>query len=110
MMVVPLFAVNVREMEYVTYHPPAKGANPMDALRITFDNDHVAHVPNTGWTAENPALCVMAYLGVSPTRLDEAEGKPLPVEVTQDHEFIPHPSVVQRGADLLDEADWFETE
>jgi hypothetical protein len=98
---VPLPSFEIENMEYAT------SPDGIEALRIDFVDAETKYIPNGDYTFENKALRVMAYIGVSPSTLDEAEGKELPMKV--DHEgntWIPQ-NVVQKGAARLQEAQWF---
>lgn len=84
----------------------------VNVLVVELDNGEVLRVPNGGWTTDNPALQVLAYLGVSPSTMDDAEGERfLPVEVVRSgdgaFEYEVPRMVLDHGRANLRRADWF---
>lgn len=95
----------ITEAEYRTFSP--KNGHEMDVLRIGLSNGEAAQVPNGGWTTDNEALCTMAYLGVSPSTLDEAVGESVPIMILEDGTHGVPMFVVNIGREALRTADWF---
>lgn len=91
---------------YDTFQP-SPDAQPQDSLKITLANGEVARVPNTGFSDENPALCLMAYLGVSPSTLDDAVGESLPIQLTHYGAVVPD-FVLNNGRRCLHRSAWFD--
>lgn len=104
----------MRKVETLRYdsHREETMMPPMDVLVIELDNGTVLRVPNGGWTPDNPALQVLAFLGVSPSTMDEAEGERfLPVEVEREgegtYEYQVPDMVFANGEASLRRAEWF---
>lgn len=109
MMMVPMTGAAVENIKYVTEQP--EGAPyPINAMRFDLANGEHVYVPNGGWTTKNPALCVLAFLGLKPSEIDEAEGAFLPFVVTPGGELAVPAFVVQQGRHILENAEWFEPE
>jgi len=76
--------------------------NNNDYLRIDFEDNPSMYISNGPFNHKNPALCLQAYLEVSPSRLDEAIGKKIPVSDSG----VPK-IVIQTGKKRLVNSDWF---
>lgn len=101
-----LSAASMATVIRVTYRHGAQ----CDVLRIELDtpmNVVVIDLPNTNWSASNPSLMFMAYLGLSPSTVDEAAGEEIPVVIRPDGEVDVHPSVFSLGQSVLQRAEWF---
>lgn len=99
----------VKAIRYETYRPSAE-AMPINSLTIECRDGKVLRIPNGGWTPNNPALCVMAFLGVRPSTLDEAVGKWIPVKVLDNDDYVVPDPVVNVGQVALKRRAWFEPE
>ena len=82
---------------------------------IEVDGEVYEHdIPNTGWSYNTPALCLMGYLGIKPTDFDG--GKYTPSETIEVpamwHEHMQQYLIVGQvfalGAKQLKEAKWFD--
>jgi len=67
--------------------------------------------PNTSWSASNPTLCILAFLGLSPRQMDEAVGRTVPFVPTDKEEphLIPE-EVIKTGRRRLRNSSWFVPE
>lgn len=98
-------ASRVESIEYTTAQHDEAPAR-VSVLRIRLENGAVIDVENGGFHLRNPALCVMAYLGVSPSTLDEAEGESLPYIIHVSGEPTVAPFVVTHGRRALKQEPW----
>jgi hypothetical protein len=106
MMMVPAVVSEVENIKYVTHQP--EGADfAANALRIDLANGNSVHVPNGDFTADNPALCVMAFLGARPSDMEAAEGEALPYVLGPEGNYGVPGYVVAQGRRALEDADWF---
>lgn len=96
----------VANVEYTTFSPEGSDV-AMNTLRIDLDNGESVYVPNGNWSAQNPALCVMAWLGARPSALEDAEGALLPVVITEEMEYAVPDLVINMGRRQLKQAEWF---
>lgn len=78
-----------------------------EVLRLEGEEGAVVDVPNGDWTADNPALAVLAYLNASPSQLDDVSGGHLPVAYDGDGDLRPSDLVVARGKEILSHTEWF---
>lgn len=99
-----------KQVENLTYETwqPSRDAMAQHSLRIDLADGQHTRVANGGWDDDNPALALMAFLGVSPSTLDEAKGTVVPIQVTMGGEIIVHQKAIEVGFGMLDEAEWFE--
>lgn len=86
------------------------GSNPRDIIRIKLETGGEMSLFNSGWTVKNPALRFIAFHGERPTTLDALAGKQTPVVYDADGYPQPPQFVMDRGADELQEAWWFESD
>lgn len=102
----------VAEIESISYiqHSPKDAPWPVDAMKIDLEGGKTIYVPNGEWEKGNPALCVMGFLGVRPSTLEEAEGKALPYVIGPNGNPGVPELVVAQGQRALEREDWFETE
>jgi len=73
-------------------------------------------IPNTGWSYNTPALCLMGYLGIQPTDFDGGSYAPpesveVPV-VWHEHmqQYVIAGQIIALGAKQLEKSDWFDPE
>lgn len=99
-----------RTVENLSYEQwqPSRDAAPQDSLRVDFADGSHTRVPNGGWHEANSALALMAFLGVTPSTLDEAEGKAIPIRVAPDGEIMIPQQIMNMGRGQLLRSDWFE--
>jgi hypothetical protein len=101
-MMVPGIVATVENVRYVEDKKSVFGSS----LRIDLANGKALYVPNGGFTADNPALCVLAFLGARPSDLEAAEGEDLPYALDPKGNLVVPPHIVQRGNRMLEDTEW----
>jgi len=97
--------LEIEDMSYATF-TPSRDAQTIETLRIEFTNGNHAHVPNGDFSVNNPALCVMAFLGVSPSTMEEADGELLPIKIMEGREITAADFVIGNGKRALKQSVW----
>lgn len=105
----PMNGAEIETIRFVS-EQPEDAPYPVNAMRIDLSNGEYIYVPNGGWTTNNPALCVQAFLGVTPSTLHDAEGTFLPYVTAADGRLGIPQFVVTQGRDILEQAEWFVPE
>lgn len=77
-----------------------------DVIEVRFDSDDFVVVKNTGFTKQNYALCLLAYLGAKPSDLQIGTGKQVPVTETDGGVVVIPGWVFDKGKHVLEDTIW----
>lgn len=98
------------EVRDATYGSEVRGNKQIDVLRLRVDDGDggqaTTTVKNAKFDITNNALCVIAYLGVSPSTLSDAEGATIPLTIDVGGNLAVPGLVVQQGREALVATGW----